>query len=103
MNPELFRGKLRFNKIVCIKNLNILFYACKDLVFSEILFVLDRIIYPCKMSFFCIYEKGDALQVTDYFQIFYRGLRMDFSLGGYIMMLACLITAFTPFVQGIHH
>lgn len=69
-----------------------IWFLVKYYLFWIVLSILAKVI-------FLLYEKGDALQVTDYFQIFYRGLQLDFSLGGYIMMLACLITAFTPFVR----
>lgn len=50
---------------------------------------------------FLLYQGGEAftLSAGDYWQIFFRGLRMDFSLGGYIILLACLILAVTPFMK----
>ena len=65
-----------------------IWFLVKYYLFWIVLSILAKVI-------FLLYEKGDALQVTDYFQIFYRGLQLDFSLGGYIMMLACRIDIYT--------
>lgn len=48
---------------------------------------------------FLLYEKSGSLTVADYGGIFYHMLPMDISLGAYILMAACVIFAFTPFLQ----
>lgn len=63
-------------------------------LFWVILSVMAKVI-------FLFYQGGEAFTLSDwdYWQIFFRGLRMDFSLGGYIILLSCLILAVTPFVK----
>ena len=63
-------------------------------IFWIVLSIIAKII-------FLIYQGGEAYTLTwsDYWNIFYRGLRMDFSLGGYIMMLGCLTMAVSPWVK----
>lgn len=50
---------------------------------------------------FLLYQGGEALtfKIADYGQIFFRGLLLDLSLGGYIILLSCLIMTGTVFVR----
>lgn len=48
---------------------------------------------------FLLYQGNASLTLPDYFRIFFRGLRMDFSLGGYILLLSSVVLAFSPFVR----
>lgn len=73
---------------------------------NKLLFLLKYYLFWVFLSvvakvLFLFYQGEDARALAwgDFGQIFFRGLRLDFSLGGYIMMLACLIMAFTPFVR----
>lgn len=68
-----------------------LLFLLKYYVFWILLSVVARVI-------FLLYEGEDSLTGFDYGQIFYRGLQMDISLGGYIMLLACVILMFSPFI-----
>lgn len=47
---------------------------------------------------FLLYQGNTSLTLPDYSHIFFRGLRMDFSLGGYILLLSSVLLAFSPFV-----
>ena len=56
---------------------------------------------------FLLYEGGGGMVFSDYCQVFWRGIRMDLSLGGYIMLLASVFMALTPFagerwIKGIY-
>lgn len=73
---------------------------------SKLLFLLKYYFFWIFFSLiakviFLFYQGNEAsvLTMEDYGQIFFRGIRLDLSLGGYIMMLSCLIMAFTPFVK----
>lgn len=71
---------------------------------SKFLFLLKYYLYWIILSWiakgvFLLYESGTALTPADYFRIFWKGLRMDLSLGGYVMLLAAVIMAFTPWLK----
>lgn len=68
------------------------FFLLKYYLFWIFLAVLARII-------FLLYESGQALTRGEYAEIFFRGIRMDLSLGGYILLLACVFMAFVVFVS----
>ena len=44
---------------------------------------------------FLVYQGSETLTLTgtDYLMLFWKGLRMDLSFGGYIMMLSCVVLA----------
>lgn len=69
-------------------------FLLKYYLFWIILSLLAKVI-------FLVYQGGEAglLTFKNYGLIFLNGLRLDLSLGGYIMMLSCLIMAFTPVVS----
>lgn len=73
---------------------NKLLFLLKYYLFWIFLSVVAKVI-------FLLYQGSEASVLTagDYWQIFFRGLRLDLSLGGYIMMLSCLLMALTPFVR----
>ncbi len=50
---------------------------------------------------FLLYQGGKAFELSaeEYARVFFRGLRLDLSLGGYIIMLSCVILAFTPYLK----
>ncbi len=73
---------------------------------NKLLFLLKYYLFWIFLSLvakalFLFYQGNEASTLTggDYVRIFFRGLRLDLSLGGYIMMLSCLIMAVTPFVR----
>lgn len=73
---------------------------------NKLLFLLKYYLFWIFLSLvakaiFLFYQGNEASILTggDYVRIFFRGLRLDLSLGGYIMMLSCLIMAVTPFVR----
>ena len=51
---------------------------------------------------FLVYQGSESMTLTgnDYLMLFWKGLRMDLSFGGYIMMLSCLILAIGVFLPG---
>lgn len=70
---------------------------------SRVLFLLKYYLFwiLCAIvarGIFLLYQHNASLTGMDYFRIFFRGLRMDLSIGGYIMMLSALILAFSPYV-----
>ncbi|MCC8173417.1 MAG: LTA synthase family protein [Odoribacter sp.] len=69
-----------------------LLFLFKYYIFWIILSVLAKVI-------FLIYQGNNSLEVGNYFSIFYKGLRMDLSLGGYIMMLSCVLMAISFFIK----
>ena len=73
---------------------------------NKLLFLLKYYLFWIFLSIvakviFLFYQGNEASALTwgDYVQIFFRGLRLDLSLGGYIIMLSCLLMAATPFVH----
>lgn len=73
---------------------------------EKILFLLRYYLFWLILSvvakvLFLVYQGGDTftLQAGDYWNIFWRGLRMDFSLGGYVMLLACVLMVSSPWVK----
>ena len=44
------------------------------------------------------YSETSSLEIADYWMIFWKGLRMDLSFGGYIMMLSSIILALGVFL-----
>lgn len=68
-----------------------LIFLLKYYLFWLVLCVIARV-------FFLLYEEGMGLSPADYGLIFLKGLRMDISLGGYILMPACIVMAFTPWL-----
>lgn len=71
---------------------------------SRILFLLKYYLFwiitsvMAKFAFF-LYQDSSSLTLPDYFSILLRGLRMDLSLGGYILLLSSVIMAFSPFLK----
>ena len=51
---------------------------------------------------FLVYQGSETLTLTgsDYLSHFWKGLRMDLSFGGYIMMLSCVLLAVGVFLPG---
>lgn len=70
-----------------------LFFLLKYYLFWIIFALAAKII-------FLLYQLPETatLAASDYFQVFWKGLRMDFSFGGYIMMLSCVILALGVFI-----
>lgn len=71
---------------------------------SRILFLLKYYLFWTIASvtakcIFLLYQGNTSLSMPDYFHIVFRGLRMDFSLGGYILLLSSVLLAFSPFVR----
>lgn len=71
---------------------------------KKLLFLLKYYLFWIFLSFiakgiFLFYQKGDALPAADYCRIFWHGLRIDLSLGGYIIMLSCVFLAFSAFLK----
>lgn len=73
---------------------------------QKLLFLLRYYLYWIILSvvakiIFLLYQGGEAfgLNGNDYFQIFFRGLRLDLSLGGYILMLSCVMMAGSVFLR----
>ena len=73
-------------------------------MYSKILFLLKYYLFWIVLSvlakvIFLVYEGGHSLTAGDYGQIFFRGLRMDLSLGGYVVLLSCVILAVSPWIR----
>ncbi|MCM1030059.1 MAG: LTA synthase family protein [Oscillibacter sp.] len=71
---------------------------------SRILFLLKYYLFWIIASVvakcvFLLYQGNTSLSISDYFQLLFRGLRMDISLGGYILLLSSVLMAFSPFVR----
>lgn len=71
---------------------------------AKILFLLKYYLFWILLSvvakiLFLLYEGNHGLEGTDYLRIFFRGLRMDLSLGGYILLLSCVLMAFSPWIK----
>lgn len=71
---------------------------------SRILFLLKYYLFWIIASVvakcvFLLYQGNVSLHLPDYFHLVFRGLRMDFSLGGYILLLSSVIMAFSPWVR----
>ncbi len=71
---------------------------------SRILFLLKYYLFWIIASVvakcvFLLYQGNTSLSISDYFQLLFRGLRMDVSLGGYILLLSSVLMAFSPFVR----
>ena len=47
------------------------------------------------------YSETSSLEIADYWMIFWKGLRMDLSFGGYIMMLSGIILALGVFLPSV--
>lgn len=69
-----------------------LLFLLKYYLFWLVLSIVARVI-------FLLYEEGMGLELSDYRLIFLKGLRMDISLGGYIMMPVCMVMALTPWLD----
>lgn len=72
---------------------------------SRLLFLLKYYIFWIVFSIvakglFLVYQYSEtsSLEIADYWMIFWKGLRMDLSFGGYIMMLSCIILALGVFL-----
>lgn len=72
---------------------------------KKLLFLLRYYLFWLVLSvvakfLFLVYQGGEAFSLSfiDYVQIFYRGLQIDLSFGGYMVMLASLLLALTPFL-----
>lgn len=70
---------------------------------SRILFLLKYYLFWILASVaakcvFLFYQGNASLSMPDYFHLFFRGLRMDCSLGGYILLLSSVLMAFSPYV-----
>lgn len=72
---------------------------------AKLIFLLKYYLFWVGLSvvarlIFLLYQWQDSLTLTagDIWHIFFRGLQLDFSLGGYIMMLSSLIMAISPFI-----
>lgn len=71
---------------------------------SRVLFLLKYYLFWILASVmakcvFLLYQGNASLAISDYFRIVFSGLRMDFSLGGYILLLSSVIMVFSPFVR----
>lgn len=71
---------------------------------SRILFLLKYYLFWIIASVtakcvFLLYQGNTSLSTPDYFHLVFSGLRMDFSLGGYILLLSSVLMAFSPFVR----
>ncbi|MDL2283486.1 sulfatase-like hydrolase/transferase [Odoribacter sp. OttesenSCG-928-G04] len=74
-------------------------------MYSKILFLVKYYLLWIGLSvlakiLFLLFHADVSLTFSDYFNIFYKGLRMDLSIGAYITMLAAVVMAFTPYVPG---
>ncbi|MDR1755987.1 MAG: sulfatase-like hydrolase/transferase [Culturomica sp.] len=67
-------------------------FLCKYYLFWMLLSVAAKVL-------FLIYEPGGSLRFGDYCLIFWKGIRLDLSLGGYILMLASLLMAGSVFLR----
>lgn len=72
---------------------------------SRLLFLLKYYIFWIVFSIvakglFLVYQYSEtsSLEIADYWMIFWKGLRMDLSFGGYIMMLSSIILALGVFL-----
>ena len=80
---------------------------------SRVLFLLKYYLFWILASVmakcvFLLYQGNASLAISDYFRIVFSGLRMDFSLGGYILLLSSVIMVFphlcgTGFSGGCFH
>ncbi|WP_251621592.1 LTA synthase family protein [Odoribacter lunatus] len=71
---------------------------------SRILFLLKYYLFWILVSVFAkviffIYQGRDGVTVSEYIRIIYKGLPMDVSLGGYILLLSTVVMAFSPYVK----
>lgn len=71
---------------------------------SRVLFLLEYYLFWIVSSviakfIFLVYQGNGSLTFSDYFHIVFRGLRMDLSLGGYILLLSSVIMAFSPYLR----
>ena len=74
---------------------------------AKLLFLLKYYLFWIGLSvvaklIFLFYQWQDTttLSGNDIGQIIWKGLQLDFSLGGYIMMLSCLVLALSSFLGG---
>lgn len=75
---------------------------------SRLLFLLKYYIFWIVFSIvakglFLVYQYSEtaSLEIADYWMIFWKGLRMDLSFGGYIMMLSGIILALGVFLPSV--
>lgn len=73
---------------------------------QKLLFLLKYFFYWVFLSLFAkgiflLYQGGEAFRLSagDYFNIFFRGLQIDFSLAAYIGIISCVVLVFTSFVN----
>ena len=75
---------------------------------NRLLFLLKYYIFWIVFSIvakglFLVYQYSEtaSLEIADYWMIFWKGLRMDLSFGGYIMMLSGIILALGVFLPSV--